>query len=252
MENRKPSRVYTVVKRMIKAFYKMEITGLDNLPEGETVIVGNHAQIHGPLACELYFPSNRYTWCAGQMMHLKEVPGYAYQDFWSQKPRYTRWFYHLLAYAITPLALFIFNNANTIPVYRDARVLGTFRSTLEKLRGGAQIVIFPEYDRKYNNILYDFQDRFVDVARLYYTQTEKELCFVPLYTAPKLHRMVLGQPVRFNGSAPIEEERARICQELMTAITDLARGLPRHTVIPYRNIRKRDYPQNLPEEGLQA
>ena len=44
-----------------------------------------------------------------------------------------------------------------------------------------------------------------------------------------------------------EEERARICHEMQEAITDLARGLPRHTVVPYPNIPKKDYPCNLQE-----
>ena len=34
----------------------------------------------------------------------------------------------------------------------------------------------------------------------------------------------------------------------MDAITRLARALPRHRVVPYLNIAKRDYPMNLPDE----
>ena len=33
----------------------------------------------------------------------------------------------------------------------------------------------------------------------------------------------------------------------MDSITALAESLPEHTVIPYRNIRKRDYPKNKTE-----
>ena len=36
--------------------------------------------MNGPIICELYFPDKCRTWCAGQMMHLKEVPEYAFQD----------------------------------------------------------------------------------------------------------------------------------------------------------------------------
>ena len=35
-------------------------------------------------------------------------------------------------------------------------------------------------------------------------------------------------------------------EELMERITDLAAEQPLHTVVPYRNIKKRDYPKNLP------
>jgi len=247
MDQKKPSRAYLLIKAAVRAAYpRMQVEGLENLPEEGAILVGNHCQMNGPIACELFFPDNRYTWCAGQMMHLKEVPGYAFQDFWSQKPAASRWFYRILSYAIAPLSVLIFNNANTIPVYRDGRLLATFRSTIDKLKQGAKVVIFPEYDRKYNNILYDFQEHFVDVARIYCARTQKELSFVPLYIAPKLKKMVLGAPIPYRADQPAEEERQRICSALKAEITRLACSLPPHTVIPYRNIPKRDYPCSLP------
>lgn len=204
--------------------------------------------MNGPIACELYFPVHRYTWCAGQMMHLKEVPAYAYQDFWSEKPRSIRWFYKVLSYLIAPLSVCVFNNANTIPVYRDSGILSTFRMTLEQLQAGASIVIFPECSKPYNHILCSFQDKFIDIARLYYRKTGQALPFVPLYLAPALKTMYLGKPIYFCPDTPIAEERARICSYLMTEITKIACSLPRHTVVPYQNIPKKDYPTNYASE----
>ncbi|MBO5232089.1 MAG: hypothetical protein J6B88_05635 [Clostridia bacterium] len=80
--------IFRVIKYLVRLFYpKTEVVGLQNMPDEPVVIVGNHTQMHGPIACELYFPENYYTWCAGQMMKLKEVPAYAYKDFWSQKAK---------------------------------------------------------------------------------------------------------------------------------------------------------------------
>jgi len=252
MQPKKQPRLYRIIKRLVKVFYlKYEVEGTENLPDDEPVIVvGNHAQMHGPLSCELYFPGHRYTWCAGQMMHLKDVPAYAYSDFWSQKPKCTRWFYKLLSYLIAPLAAYIFSHANPIGVYRDSRILSTFKDTVKRLSEGASVVIFPEHDVKYNNIIYEFQEKFIDIAKLYYRRAGKELAFVPLYIAPDLHKMYLGKPIRFRASAPLEEERARICGYLMDEITQIARSLPEHTVVPYRNIPKKYYPSNIPKEEL--
>ena len=247
---KKISPFFRVLKWFVWLFYpKMEVVGKENLPDEAVIIVGNHTQMNGPIACELYFPDNRYTWCAGQMMKIKEVPAYAYQDFWSQKPKYCRPFYKILSYIIAPLSVFVFNNANTIAVYRDNRTLTTFRTTVKRLSEGSNIVIFPEHDVAYNNIVYEFQDKFIDVARLYHKRTGKELYFVPLYIAPKLKKMILGKPIRFSPAAPIEEERRRINEFLMTEITDIARSLPEHVVIPYRNIPKKYYKTNISEEA---
>ncbi len=221
---------------------------MENLPDEPVIIVGNHTQIHGPIACELYFPENYYTWCAGQMMKLEEVSEYAYTDFWSQKPKLIRPLFKIVSFLIAPLSVLIFNNARTIAVYKDNRILRTFKESITKLQDGNRVIIFPEHDKKYNNIIYDFQDGFVDVARLYYKRTGKEISFVPLYIAPKLKNMHLGKPIKFSAKTPIAEERRRICDYLMNEITDIAYGLPEHIVIPYRNIPKKYYPKNIKEK----
>lgn len=241
--------LFRAIKSLVRFFYpKIEVVGLENLPDEPLVIVGNHTQMHGPIACELYLPDHFYIWCAGEMMKLKEVPRYAYRDFWSQKPKALRPFFKVISYIIPPLSVLIFNNARTIAVYKDHRILNTFRESITKLQSGKSIVIFPEHDKKHNNIVYDFQEGFVDVARLYYKRTGKELSFVPLYIAPKLKKMYLGKPIQFSNEPPFAEERRRICDDLMREITDIARSLPEHTVITYRNIPKKYYPKNIPEE----
>lgn len=236
--------LYRLIRWCIACFYKMEVVGAENLPDGAAVLVGNHAQMHGPIACELFFPKNRYTWCIGEMMCLKEVPAYAFQDFWSMKPRSVRWLYRIASYLIAPLSVVVFNNANTIPVYRDMRLISTIRTTVKRLQEGAKIVIFPEKSEPYNNILNDFQEHFIDVAQFYHRRTGEELAFVPMYIAPALKKLYLGKPLRFRADQPIEEERERLCRALQEEITRIARSLPRHTVIPYVNMPKKDYPTN--------
>ena len=186
----KASLLYNAIKAAVAAFYPTaEVIGTENLPEEATILVGNHAQMNGPICAELYCPGNHYTWCAGEMMHLKDVPEYAFRDFWSQKPKWTHPWFKLLSYLIAPLSVVVFNNACTIGVYHDARIVGTFKNTVKRLQEGNHVVIFPEHDVKYNHILYDFQDKFIDGAKLYYKKTGKELQFVPLYIAPKLKQM---------------------------------------------------------------
>lgn len=249
MAKRKDYPLYLPLKALVRLFFpKMELVGREMLPEEPVLVVANHCQMYGPVACELYYPEPRFTWCAGQMMHRKEVAAYAYEDFWSQKPRYSRWFYRLLSHLIAPLSVLIFNNADTVPVYRDARIVRTLRQTLQRLQEGASVVVFPEHDAPHNHVLSEFQEKFIDVARLYYSKTGRALTFVPMYIAPARKKMVLGQPVIFRPEEPIGPERRRICEHLMAEITSLAEALPEHRVVPYRNIPKKDYPSSRTQE----
>ena len=238
-------RCYRVIRWFVKLFYpKIQVVGAENLPDGPCLVVANHSQMNGPIACELYFPGKRYTWCIGQMMHLKEVPQYAFQDFWSEKPRYIRWFNKLLSFVIAPFSVCVFNNANTIAVYKDARIISTFKNTVKRLSEGANVVIFPEHDVPYNHIICDFQDKFIDIARLYYKKTGQELNFVPMYIAPNLKTMYIGKPTQFCSTEPIDSERGRICDYLKEGITNMALSLPPHWVVPYKNIPKKQYKRN--------
>ena len=218
--------------------------GVENIPSEPSLIIGNHAQIHGPLACELFFPTKKYIWCIGEMMHMKEVPDYAYKDFWSLKPKWIRWFFKIISYVIAPIASWALSRADTIAVYKDARIAHTFKETVDKLNEGASVVIFPECPTKFNEIVNEFQDKFIDVGRLYYKKYNKEISFVPMYNAAKLKTIVFGKPIKFDSSKPIEEQRKFICDYLKEEITRIAKELPIHRVVPYLNIKKKDYPKS--------
>lgn len=240
--------VFRIIRGLVWLFYpRVKIEGLENLPEEPSIIVGNHSQMHGPIVGELYFPGGRRIWCAAQMMKLKEVPAYAFQDFWSGKPKWTHWFFKILSYIIAPLSACVFTNAHTIPVYHDARLISTYRQSITALKNGENVIIFPECLIEHNHIVYEFQDKFIDTAKFYYKRTGKTLSFVPMYLAPRLKTAYLGKPIVFDPDAPIEEERKRLCDYLMNEITELAVRLPRHKVVPYANLSPKNYPYNIPE-----
>lgn len=249
MEDKKTPWLYKVIYFLVKLFSpKYTLVGTEKLPKEPCVIVGNHSQMYGPIAGEMYIPGKHYVWCAGALMHKEEVADYAYQDFWSNKPKSVRWFFRILSHLITPLSVLIFNSAHTVPVYHDTRLITTYRESIELLKQGNSMVIFPEHYDEHNNIVHDFQDKFIDLARFYYKKTGTELRFVPMYLAPALKTMFFGEPIPFHHDAPIAEERRRICNALMDAITDIAVAQPEHTVVPYPNIPKRQYPKNIPLE----
>lgn len=244
---KKISPLFKLLKKLLKLFYpKIKFYGTDNIPQQPVIFVGNHSQMAGPIICELFFPVKRYTWCAGEMMKLKEVPSYAYKDFWSQKPKYSRPFYRILSFIIAPLSVFLFNNANAVAVYKNSNGLSTFKNTVKLLSNGYSIVIFPENDKPYNNIIYDFQDKFIDVAKLYYKRCKKEISFVPMYIAPNLREVHFGKSISYCISCETQQQREIIKNHLMNEITTVAKNLPEHTVVPYRNIPKKLYPSNVP------
>ena len=241
-KNKKKGFLYKVLKLFVLCFYrKRKFAGLENVPQDEPVVfISNHCQLHSPLAVELFFPYSKAIWCNGEMMNVKEIPAYAYKDFWSNKPKSVRWIFKGLSYLIAPVG-FVFKSADAIPVYRDLRITQTFKKSIEALNEGCNIVIFPEKAEGYNNIINDLNLYFVDLAKFYYKSTGKELSFVPMYNAHKLKTICFGKPIKFDSKDNIENQRTIICEYLKEQITSLAKELPAHIVIPFNNIPKKQY-----------
>lgn len=240
-DNKKPP-LYKTLKSIVKIFYKERIfLGLENLPKEPAIIVGNHAQIHGPITCECFYPRHKKIWTISQMMNKYEVPNYAYRDFWSNKPKCSKWFYKLISYVIALPSEYILTHADTLPVYKDARIIHTFKLTLKALHEGNDIIIFPECKMKYNHILNNFQENFIDVAKLYYKKYGKQLYFVPMYNSKELKTVIFGKPIIYDPSIPIAKERKIICKYLKEEITNIAISLAPHKVIPYDNVKKKYY-----------
>ena len=244
-KERKPSRFFPHLLRIVKFFYGPHaVEGLENLPDEPCFIISNHAQIHGPMISQLFMPKNTRTWCAAETLQFKTARPYAFEDFWSGKPKHLHWLYKGLSYLAAPLLVYLHTNGRTIGVYHDHRVMSTFRDTLQYMQEGNHIIIFPEKAEPNNRILCHFQEGFVDAARLLYRRTGRRAAFVPMYIAPSLKKIVLGAPVYYNEETQPEDERHRICHELTEAITALALTLPPHIVTPYMNVSKKDYPMS--------
>ena len=242
MKETKKPLLYRIIKRIVRIFYKdRKVIGLENLPNEPVIIISNHSQLHGPLSNEISYPRKKQIWCIGQVMNLKEAPKYNFNDFWSKKPKYIRWLFKLFAYISAPLSVYIFSRADTIPVYKDSRIMSTFKETVKSLEANQDIIIFPECPTPYNDIVNEFQDKFIDVARLYYKRTKKELYFVPAYNAAKLKTISIGKPIKFDANVPIEEQRKTICDYTKEQITFLAKDLPAHKVVPYTNVGRKNY-----------
>lgn len=240
-DNKKPP-LYKILKSIVKIFYrKRTFLGLENLPNEPAIIVGNHAQIHGPITCECFYPRRKKIWTISQMMNKHEIPNYAYQDFWSNKPKWSKWFYKSISYIIAPPSEYILTHADTLPVYKDARIIHTFKMTIKEINEGNDIIIFPESKIKYNHIVNDFQENFVDIAKLYYKKYGKILSFVPMYNAKNLKAVVFGKPITYDPNIPIAKEQKLICKYLKEEITNIATSLAPHKVIPYDNVKKRYY-----------
>ena len=199
---------YSFLKKIVKTFYrKWDLQGLFNIPSEPSIIVGNHSQVYGPLVSELLFPYPKEAWCTAEVMDAKVIPDYAMRDFFVYKSEKSKWFYKILAKLLANPLSYIFNSADTLPVYRDNRIISTFKQSISALENNKHLIIFPEYHLHYNEIINEFRCNYIDLARLYNRKSGKDICFVPMYIAPKLKTVVFGEKIYYNPNSNFDEQK---------------------------------------------
>ena len=175
--SKKPLFFKMIEKIARVAFKKSEFYDVDKIPNEACFIISNHSQLFTPIGCQLDFPTSKVIWSTGEVASTKEFPKYAQTVFWGNKKKSVKWLYKILSYILAPIFSYVIRHADTLPVYRDARMLSTFKYTVETIHNGTNVIILPESPVEYNHIVNEFNDKFIDAARFYYTKYKKELYF---------------------------------------------------------------------------
>lgn len=227
--NRVTRFVRMVVSRCVPRY---RLRGTDNLPQSACVLVGNHARAMGPVLMSVRHPRTFRPWVAWQACFHEETARYAMADFWpGHKPR-NRWFFKMLSRIIARPLAFLMCGMQAVPVYRDERVIITFRKSLQTLREGHDLLIFPETDRPFSEILNDLDDGFADLGRL--AGKKEPLDFVPVYISPATRTIIYGAARRWDSTLQPREAREALANTLRDSIDALARKIGDDKPVTYR------------------
>lgn len=190
-------------------------------PEEPCVFVCNHARAYGPLSMCTRFPRSARPWVIADMCFVRRVPAYARIDFWPGEGPFRKAMAWVLSYLIAPIAPWLMIGVEAIPVYHDSRVLETFRKSIQTLREGKDIILFPEVPDGKGLYLDRFADGFVLLGRRWATAAGKPLRFYPVFADRRNRTFHVGAPVTYDPAARPDAERTRICQALHAALKDM-------------------------------
>lgn len=230
-KKKKPNITLNVLRGIAAVFLrKPKIDWRTPAPDEPALYVCNHTKIYAPAVLVIYFRNVR-QWANAAFMN--------YKDCWRQmfdKVLQKRKFLIPLAVLIMPLIVVTFRQMDHIPVYRDARVLRTFKECSDCLSSGRSTVVYAEkYDgRQVNEYLFELQTGYLYAAQKYYADTGKALKIYPVYCAQKLSKFVIGAPVVFNPEVSVKAQAGKINSYLEKTIGELADSLPSHKAVLYK------------------
>ena len=134
-----------------------------------------------------------------------------------------------LARIIGRICVRLMSDLKAIPVYRRSReIYKTFEISLGYLKSKKAVLIFPESDvSKQQDDLCLLNTGFIRMAQWFYQTSQKVLTFYPVAINKKVRAIRVGNPIRFDPSAPYGEERVRIKEHLERSISGMYRALER-------------------------
>ena len=221
-----------------RLFLRLKVSGKEHLLPGRypSVFVCNHGFIYGPVSGVLYLPVPFRPWIHDVMLD----PALAERELRKSLRFVLRIFGDRLGgrmlHSLTRLVCRTLNSFDPVPVVRGAsrNLMNTFRTSLEALMDGDNILIFPEKPRElatnidpdaeydpYN--LRSFYTGFAHIGRMYFDATGKNLLFYPLYSDKKRRRFMIGEPVEYDSSLDPRESRKRLSACLQERIEEMSR-----------------------------
>lgn len=217
-------RFYHVVKSSVRMLRKFRYYAPDRSAFTEpAVYVCRHKDNDGPIISMVNTPVPMhpwayYVWCDEDECR-KQCVEYTFTVRYGWSRKKAEWVADLISKPFTSLI----RSAGAIPVYRNSlKVRETFRESVEALKRGESILIFPdvEYTRQDGDAgtLYD---GFLMLDQFYLKATGAHVPFVPMHLSASERRMFIGEPVYIRDGVPFKDEKSRAILELQDRMNDM-------------------------------
>jgi len=216
-------RFYFLIRNILRmqAKYRYAVPDRSVFTE-PAVYVCRHGDNDGPIITMVNLPLplhpwTYHVWCNEEACY-RQCMDYTFTVRYGWSPRKANFVARLIS---KPFTLLI-RSAGSIPVYRNSlKVRETFKETIEALKRGESILIFPDVD--YTSTDGDagaLYDGFLMLERMYYKEMGRHLPFASLRIDDKEKKLLLGETISFRDGIPFKEEKERVIRALQDALND--------------------------------
>ncbi|MDI3312157.1 MAG: hypothetical protein QJR05_12135 [Thermoanaerobacterium sp.] len=216
---------YNLIKGIVKFFIKRpEIYCYEDLNNiHSSIFVSNHVGFFAPLIINLYVDMKFIPWVIHDITDKKLCRKYINSDFAEPQLKLRPPLSYIISSIIDPICISIMKYLNAIPVYKESqKISDTILMTLDRLKEGHNILIFPEdRNKKYNDVLNKFNTGFINVAKMYYKECGGLISFYPVCVNKSQNRIFIGKKIVYDPNISYKIERERIANYLMESISKM-------------------------------
>lgn len=197
-----PGPIFKHVIKSVRLFKKRpKIYNLNDEEEMEKgIIISNHSAASGPMTLALYFPSFFVPWGThGMTENYFKRWKYLYHIFYQQKIGYGKFRSFILATLFGIVSKRLYVGMQLIPTYGDMRLANTIKLSVNHLKAGNSVLIFPEdSDTGYHEKLIKYNQGFVFLSERHYKLESIDIPIYPIYYHKQKGVIIIGKKEYIN------------------------------------------------------
>lgn len=216
---------FRLMKKLIKVRYKKpEFIYLGEKIENGGIILSNHEGTDAPLSLEMYLGKPLRMWGAHEM-NSGLIKMYKYQTkvYYHEKKHWNLHLARLFCLIASPLTNLFYKGLNLISSYRDGRLIKTIRESIETIKEGTNVVIFPEDST--NGYLEELEGFYLGFTLLAESCLKKGIdapIFVTYFRKKDL-KYIIDAPVYYSQLIQKYKTREEIAQQLVKRCNQLGK-----------------------------
>lgn len=213
------------LKKILRLIIKKpEFIFLGEKFEGQAFFLSNHVGASAPLTLELYGSHPFRFWGTFEMNSgLSEVYKYLTVTYYHKKKHWNLTLARLFCLIAAPLVTIFYRGLNLISTYPDMRFHKTVRESLNTLKNGHSLFIFPEDSSDgYHDELTYFHSGLIFMAEQAIKAGYDLPMFLAYYQKPN-RRYIIDKPIRLSELLKKGESREAIAEMLRQRCNDLGK-----------------------------
>ena len=216
---------YRGLKKIMKIKYKRpQFIYLGQKPDKGAIILSNHEGTDAPMSLEIYCDFPIRFWGAYEMNSgLKSLYAYQTKVYYHEKKHWNLFAARVFCLLASPLTNLFYKGLNLISTYKDARLRNTIKESVDTIKQGDNVVIFPENSEDgYLAELKGFFAGFVLLANA----CEKEGIDVPIFVSyykKKENKYIFDQPILFSKLKEEYKTKEQIAKHLLDRCNNLGK-----------------------------
>ena len=222
---KKRKAYFEIMKKMMRGRYKKPTyVYIGEEINGPSIILSNHEGTDAPMALEIHLPKPIRFWGAHEM-NSGLVKMYKYQSrvYYHEKKHWNLHLARLFCLIASPLTNLFYSGLDLISTYKDGRFIKTIRESIESIKQGDNIVIYPEHsDKGYLKELEGFHAGFVLLAE----QCLKEGIDIPIYVSyfrKDINTYIFDAPKKYSEIKEQFKTRDEIAKQLCLRCNELGK-----------------------------